>query len=131
LQAAFAETVPKLEGEMIRVKRTYDPVESIDGARFLVDRLWPRGIKKEALKIQAWLKDAAPSNELRHWYHHDMEQWDAFRKRYFAELEASREAWLPLLEAARRETVTLLYASKNTEQNNAVALKKFLEKKLR
>lgn len=111
---------------MIHVKRTYDPPASTDGSRFLVDRLWPRGITKDALEIKAWLKDVAPSNELRHWYHHDLDQWTEFRRRYFAELSANPDAWQPLLEAARHGTITLLYSSKNTDHNNAEALKEFL-----
>lgn len=115
---------------MILIKRVYDPAESSDGARFLVDRLWPRGIKKGTLAIQAWCKDAAPSNDLRHWYHHDPEEWDEFRRRYFRELESQNVGWQPVLEAARQGDVTLLYGSKHAEHNNAVALKEFLIKKL-
>jgi uncharacterized protein YeaO (DUF488 family) len=115
---------------MIRIKRVYETAAAADGARFLVDRLWPRGLKKEALAIQAWLKDASPSTELRRWYHHDPAQWNEFRRRYFAELKKNRSAWLPLLDAAGQGTVTLLYSSKHVEQNNAVALMEFLNKKL-
>ena len=116
---------------MIRIKRAYEAAEKADGERFLVDRLWPRGVSKERLELTAWVKEAAPSNELRKWYHHDADQWDEFRKRYVKELEAAPEAWAPLLEAARKKkTVTLLFASQHVEQNNAVALKAFLEKKL-
>jgi uncharacterized protein YeaO (DUF488 family) len=115
---------------MIRIKRTYDTPAPADGSRFLVDRLWPRGIGKEALPLEAWLKDAAPSNDLRHWYHHDIEQWGEFRRRYFAELSANPAAWQPLLEAARHGTITLLYSSKNIEHNNAEALKEFLTARL-
>lgn len=115
---------------MIRIKRAYDSIESSDGARFLVDRLWPRGIRKEALTIVGWCKEAAPSNELRRWFHHDLEQWDEFRKRYFEELESQPAAWQPLLEAAHRRDVTLLYGSKHVEHNNAVALREFLNLKL-
>ena len=116
---------------MIQVKRVYDPAESADGVRFLVDRLWPRGVKKESLAIRAWLKDVAPSNELRTWYHHDPAQWDKFCQRYFRELRENSASWLPLLEAARRGAVTLLYSSHHTDRNNAVALKEFLIEKLR
>jgi uncharacterized protein YeaO (DUF488 family) len=114
---------------MIQIKRVYEAAEKKDGERFLVDRLWPRGIKKEALAIKEWRKDAAPSTELRDWYHHDLARWDEFRRRYFRELEAHPEAWRPLAEAARRGTITLLYSAKVTENNNAVALKEFLEQK--
>lgn len=117
---------------MILIKRAYDPVESSDGARFLVDRLWPRGIKKEVLAIVGWCKEAAPSNELRRWYHHDIgRQWDEFRRRYSEELESHPAAWQPLLEAAHRGDMTLLYGSKHVEHNNAVALREFLNQKLK
>jgi uncharacterized protein YeaO (DUF488 family) len=116
---------------MIQIKRAYDPVEPSDGARFLVDRLWPRGLRKEALTIEGWCKEAAPSNELRRWYHHDLEQWDEFRRRYFDELEAHPAAWQPLVDAAHRSKITLLYGSKHVEHNNAAALKEFLTQKLR
>lgn len=115
---------------MILVKRAYDPIETSDGSRFLVDRLWPRGIRKEALAIRAWCKDAAPSHELRRWYHHDAEEWEEFCRRYFLELESHPAAWSPLLEEARHGDVTLLFGARNVEQNNAVALKKFLTQKL-
>ena len=116
---------------MIHIKRAYEAVEEKDGERFLVDRLWPRGVKKEALAISGWLKEAAPSNELRHWYHHDLSQWDEFRQRYFSELEQDPASWLPLVEAARHGTITLLYGSKHAEHNNALALKDFLTERLR
>ena len=115
---------------MILIKRAYDPVEFSDGARFLVDRLWPRGIKKEALAITGWCREAAPSDELRHWYHHNLQQWDEFRERYFAELKSYPAAWRPLLEAAQRGDITLLYGSKDVAHNNAVALREFLNRKL-
>ncbi|HEY6489418.1 MAG: DUF488 domain-containing protein [Terracidiphilus sp.] len=116
---------------MIKIKRVYEPAKRGDGARFLVDRLWPRGVKKESLTMKTWLKDVAPSNELRHWYHHDEERWNEFRSRYFAELEQEPDAWNSLLEAARAGTVTLLFSAQHTDHNNAVALQEFLEKKLR
>lgn len=111
---------------MIAIKRAYEKAGKADGARFLVDRLWPRGVKKEDLAIKAWLKDVAPSNELRQWYHHDVDQWDEFRKRYFAELKGNPGAWQPLLEAAREGTLTLIYSAKSEDHNNAEALKEFL-----
>jgi uncharacterized protein YeaO (DUF488 family) len=115
---------------MILLKRAYEKPSDTDGDRFLVDRLWPRGVKKSSLAVKGWLKDAAPSTELRNWYHHDPSLWDEFRRRYFRELEKNPAAWLPLLEAARRGTVTLLYSTKQTEQNNAVALKEFLMQRI-
>ncbi|HUB31319.1 MAG TPA: DUF488 domain-containing protein [Terracidiphilus sp.] len=116
---------------MIKIKRVYEAAAPDDGDRFLVDRLWPRGIKKEMLKMTAWLKDAAPSNELRQWYHHDPERWDEFRRRYFEELRQNPDAWLPLTEAARAGTITLLYSAQHLEQNNAAALAEFLRNKPR
>jgi uncharacterized protein YeaO (DUF488 family) len=115
---------------MIKVRRVYDPEEQGEGARFLVDRLWPRGIRKESLHLQAWLKEAAPSNELRHWYAHDPEKWAEFQRRYAGELDRNKESWQPLLEAARLGDVTLLYGSKERQINNAAALKRYLEEKL-
>jgi uncharacterized protein YeaO (DUF488 family) len=115
---------------MIRIKRAYDPRAKEDGARFLVDRLWPRGMKKEALHMEAWCKDAAPSNELRHWFNHDPAKWKDFQRRYRAELTASPAAWQPLLDAAGQGDITLLYSAHDTEHNNAVALKAYLDEKL-
>ena len=115
---------------MIQIKRAYDAPAPEDGFRYLVDRLWPRGIKKEALKLDGWLKDVAPSTELRRWFAHDPEKWPAFRQRYFEELEANPEAWQPLLETARSGKLTLVYAKKDTQHNNAAALKAFLEERL-
>ena len=112
---------------MLQIKRVYGPAASSDGERFLVDRLWPRGVKKSSLAIKAWLKDAAPSAGLRDWYHHDLARWDEFRRRYFVELEQNPASWLPLLDAARRGAVTLLYSARHAEQNNAVALKDYIE----
>jgi len=115
---------------MIRVKRAYDPPAPEDGKRFLVDRLWPRGVKKEALKLDGWLKDVAPSDALRRWFGHDPAKWEEFQRRYFAELEAKPESWRPLLEAARAGNVTLLFSARDEAHNNAVALKAFLEVRL-
>ncbi len=115
---------------MIRIKRVYVPAEASDGARFLVDRLWPRGVRKEALALRAWLKDAAPSTPLRQWYHSHLEEWPAFRRRYLTELEADPEAWKPLLEEARQGTVTLLYSSRDSERNHALVLKNLLDQRL-
>jgi uncharacterized protein YeaO (DUF488 family) len=115
---------------MIQLKRAYDPPGAADGTRFLVERLWPRGVKKEALRVEAWLKEVAPSTELRQWFSHDPAKWPEFRRRYFAELKAHPEAWRPLLAGARRGRITLVYSSHDTEHNNAVALKGFLEQHL-
>lgn len=114
----------------IELKRVYEASSGADGDRFLVERLWPRGVKKSSLEIQAWLKDVAPSVSLRKWFNHDPARWNEFRKRYFAELKENRSSWLPILEAASRGTVTLIYSSHDPEHNNAVALKEFLDKRL-
>lgn len=114
----------------ILLKRVYDPLVSKDGSRFLVERLWPRGVRKTALTNTLWIKEAGPSTELREWFHHDPERWNEFRKRYFAELKSRPDALLPILEAARKGDVTLLYSSHDTEHNNAVALKEYLERRL-
>ncbi len=116
---------------MIVTRRVYVPPGADDGARFLVERLWPRGIRKESLKMDGWLKEVAPSGALRRWFGHDSAKWDEFRKRYFAELDAGREALRPLLEAARHGKVTLLYSSRDEEHNSAVALKSYLEERLK
>ncbi|MFP5232775.1 MAG: DUF488 domain-containing protein [Acidobacteriota bacterium] len=114
---------------MIQVKRAYEPPGKDDGERFLVERLWPRGIRKESLNVDAWLKEVAPSAALRQWFQHDPAKWDEFRKRYFRELEQHPEAWEPLLARVRSSRVTLVYSARDTEHNNAVALKEFLEKR--
>jgi uncharacterized protein YeaO (DUF488 family) len=115
---------------MIRLKRVDEAPTASDGARFLVERLWPRGIKKSSLPIEAWLKDVAPSTELRKWFGHEQARWNEFRTRYFTELDDKPDAWLPLLKAARHGTVTLIYSSHDSERNNAVALLEFLAMKL-
>jgi uncharacterized protein YeaO (DUF488 family) len=116
---------------MITTKRVYDPPSPSDGARFLVERLWPRGVAKEKLKIDAWLKEVGPSTELRKWFNHDPDKWDEFRKRYRRELDAHPDAWQPIVSAARRGPVTLVYSSHDTEHNNAVALREYLAARTR
>jgi len=111
---------------MIQLKRVYDPVSSKDGTRFLIERLWPRGIKKTSLRLDGWLKEVGPSHELRRWFSHDLKKWDEFRRRYFSELRQNPKAWAPILKAAREGRVTLLFSSRDTEHNNAVALREFL-----
>jgi uncharacterized protein YeaO (DUF488 family) len=111
----------------LQLKRVYDERNEQDGARFLVERLWPRGITKLVLVDAQWLKDVAPSAELRKWSHHDRKRWNEFRRRYFAELKHQKDCLSPILDAARKGTVTLLYSSHDSEHNNAVALKEFLE----
>jgi uncharacterized protein YeaO (DUF488 family) len=116
---------------MINVKRVYDSAEKSDGTRFLIDKLWPRGLKKEALHVQSWIKDVAPSDKLRKWFGHDPAKWKVFQRRYFAELNKNSEAWKPILEAARKGDITLVYSAKDTEHNNAIALQAYLKKKLK
>lgn len=116
---------------MIQVKRVYDHPEPTDGARFLVERLWPRGVKKTALPLTGWLKEVAPSDTLRRWFGHDPAKWEAFQRRYFTELDSRPEACHAILEAAHRGRVTLLYSARDTEHNNAVALKTYVEGFLR
>lgn len=114
----------------INAKRVYDPAEKRDGRRFLVERLWPRGIKKEALHMAGWCKAAAPSNELRKWFNHDPVKWKEFQQRYRAELDERPEAWRPLLEAAGDGDVTLLFSTHDAEHNNAIALRDYLRERL-
>ena len=115
---------------MLSIKRIYEMPKAQDGARYLVDRLWPWGMKKENLIMDAWLKEVAPSSELRRWFRHDPAKWDEFRRRYRAELDANPDAWQQLLENASRGNVTLLYSASDTEHNNAVVLKSYLEEHL-
>jgi uncharacterized protein YeaO (DUF488 family) len=110
---------------MLRVKRVYEPRSEDDGARILVDRLWPRGLTKAEVHAEAWRKDLAPSAELRTWFHHDATKWEEFLRRYRAELETSGR-WrdlMALASRAQKENVTLLYGSRDTEHNQAVALR--------
>jgi len=116
---------------MLKVKRVYESTEVSDGVRFLVERLWPRGMKKEKLNMDAWLKDVAPSDSLRRWFEHDPLKWSEFQKRYRAELDDNPNTWEPILEAIERGDVTLLYSAHDTEHNNALVLKSFLEEHLR
>jgi uncharacterized protein YeaO (DUF488 family) len=116
---------------MIRLKRVYEDAEADDGVRFLVERLWPRGMRKDDLVINDWLKDVAPSVSLRRWFSHDPGKWDGFQERYRNELNENSEAWKILLEAARRGNVTLLYSARDTEHNSALLLKSFLEEQMR
>ena len=110
-----------------QIKRVYDPPEPNDGARFLVERLWPRGIKKAALPLDAWLKEVAPSAGLRRDFGHQPAKWDEFRRRYVAELDAKPQTWQPLLDAQRQGPVTLLYSARDRAHNSAVALQAYLE----
>lgn len=111
----------------IRTRRIYDEPSRSDGKRILVDRLWPRGVSKDEAELDLWVRDLAPSDELREWFHDHEDDWDTFRERYFAELEEREDAVEDLLDEIGDGRATLLYASKRTERNNATALKEFLE----
>src|SRR2546430_2007502 len=108
---------------MIQIKRGDDPPAKEDGARFLVERLWPRGMKKEALHMNAWCKNLAPSDHLRRWFSHDPAKWKEFQRRYRAELNDNPAAYQPLLDAARHGDIALLYSAHDAEHNSAIALK--------
>jgi uncharacterized protein YeaO (DUF488 family) len=115
----------------IKIKRIYDPPGAEDGFRILVDRLWPRGLSKEKAKVDLWLREISPSNELRKWYGHDPDKWTEFKKKYLEEIEEKKEEFDLLRKKAREVTVTFLFSSKEEELNNAAALKEFVERKLR
>jgi uncharacterized protein YeaO (DUF488 family) len=112
---------------MIRIQRVYETPPNQKGSRFLVDRLWPRGIKKENLNLKGWLKEVAPSQQLRQWFGHDPKRWNEFRLKYFSELDKKPESWQPLLDASRDGDIILLYGAKEEKFNNALALKEYLE----
>ena len=116
--------------QKFQIKRIYEPYNPKDGQRILVDRLWPRGKSKEAAKIVFWSKEIAPSNALRKWYDHEHAKWPEFRKRYFAELNASPEAVEEFLARLDSGTVTFLFSSREEKLNNAAALKEYVERKL-
>ena len=110
----------------IKIKRVYAPAEKSDGLRILVDRLWPRGVKKDAVGL--WLKDIAPSDALRKWFHHEEPKWADFEKKYLKELSANTEAVAELRKAVKGKTATLLYGAKDTEHNQAVVIAEFLKR---
>lgn len=112
---------------MILTKRAYDPPSPDDGARLLVDRLWPRGINRQALKLDGWLKDVAPSDGLRRWFGHDPARWEEFCRLYHDELNGKPEIWQPIMAVAWKGNVTLLYGARDRDHNNALALKLYLE----
>ena len=115
---------------MIKIKRTYDKPETEDGFRILVDRIWPRGLKKTDVQMDLWQKDIAPSSPLRKWFKHDESKWNEFKNRYYQELENKKDSIGLLLDKTRKGTITLLYSSKEDKYNNAIALKEYLEAKL-
>ncbi len=114
---------------MIQVKRTYDAPARGDGRRILVERLWPRGVKKEALAADAWMKEVAPSTELRKWFDHRVERWEEFQRRYRDELDANPDGWKPILDASRSGAVTLLYSAHDTLHNGALVLRDYLSER--
>ena len=116
----------RLTANNVRLKRAYEHPAPEDGVRVLVDRLWPRGIRKADAAVDHWLKELAPSTELRKWFGHDPERWEEFQRRYFGELDEHPETWWPLLDALSADDITLLYSSHDTEHNNAVALRRYL-----
>lgn len=125
--AGIRDAPPRLMS--IDVQRVYDhPLHR--GRHFLVDRLWPRGVRKSDLPLDGWLRDVAPSDRLRRWFAHDPDRWDEFLRRYREELDEHPDAWKPLLDAAKRGHVVLLFGAKDEEHNNAVALRRYLERKL-
>jgi uncharacterized protein YeaO (DUF488 family) len=111
---------------MIQLKRAYEPASPDDGRRILVERLWPRGIKKEALVLDEWRKEVAPRTELRKWYAHRVERWPEFVERYRGELDGNAEAWEPIRQAAAHGKVTLIYAARDEAHNSAVVLRAYL-----
>ncbi len=117
---------PKDTGPHIALKRVYDPAGPEDGSRVLVDRVWPRGVSREALAAELWLREAAPSTELRRWFNHDPERWLEFRHRYWAELDDRPETVRQLLALAADRGLTLLYSARDREHNQAAALRDYL-----
>ena len=111
----------------IRIKRGYKEPEKADGRRILVDRLWPRGLTKEKAKVDIWVKEIAPSTDLRRWYGHDPDKWTEFKRRYDAELNANSDQVAVILREVQAGVVTFLYSSKEEQWNNAVALKEYIE----
>jgi uncharacterized protein YeaO (DUF488 family) len=115
----------------IQLKRAYEQPSKNDGTRVLVDRVWPRGVKKQDLALSDWCKDIAPSTELRQWFNHDPDKWPEFRRRYLSELADHKSTAQALLDNTQHNTLTLVYAAKNQEQNNARVIKEYLELLLR
>jgi uncharacterized protein YeaO (DUF488 family) len=112
--------------ESIQLKRAYEPPAAADGTRILVDRLWPRGVKKTAAAIDKWAKDIAPSTELRQWFGHETDRWDEFRRRYTAELEQKADLVNELRDLAQKGPITLVFSAHDQTHNDAVVLKKVL-----
>ena len=116
---------------MIKLKRVYEEPAADDGERILVERLWPRGLSKQRARVDLWLKEVAPSPELRRWFAHDPARWEEFRRRYWEELEQNEDPVRLLKSKARKGTVTLVYAARDEEHNGALALQQFLKRRSR
>ncbi len=112
----------------VLLKRIYEPAKTSDGKRVLVDRLWPRGVSKERAKLKLWLKEIAPSTELRKWFNHDPKKWPEFQKRYKQELRNNQSAINQLKSLAKKQTVTLLYGTRDEEHNEALVIQQFITK---
>ncbi|MEM7008680.1 MAG: DUF488 family protein [Thermodesulfobacteriota bacterium] len=110
----------------IKLKRVYDVPEESDGVRVLVERLWPRGLSKEKAKVDIWLKEAAPSTDLRKWFNHDKDKWEEFKQRYYSELDNNRLSLEPIFEISSDKNITFVFASKENRFNNAAALRDYL-----
>ena len=115
----------------VRFKRAYEAPARTDGSRYLVDRLWPRGLSKEDAKLKSWLKDIAPSNELRKWFDHDPKRWAEFRRRYLSELKEHRDALRELGEEACKKRITLVYGARDREHNQALVIHQYLKMLMR
>ena len=127
MAGCFTPQTKRSEDEpVIKVNRIYEAADPKDGVRILVDRVWPRGLTKEAARIDLWLRDVAPSTPLRKWFGHDPALWDEFRKRYFAELDQSIGLVEEILTHATKKSITLLFSAEDEQHNNAVALKEYL-----
>jgi uncharacterized protein YeaO (DUF488 family) len=124
---SFAVYVLVINKRMIHLRRAYDDASSHDGIRILVERLWPRGVSKARAKIDVWVKEVAPSTELRQWFHHDPDKWTEFRRRYRAELKRAGDVLTLLKLLSERENVTFVFAAHDLERNSAVVLKEYLE----
>ncbi len=111
---------------MVKIKRIYEPASPDDGKRIYIDRLWPRGMKKEEVKIDEWLKEISPSDDLRKWFGHDPSKYAEFKRRYKKELDKRKETLERLRKEAKRETVTLLFSAKDVEHNNATVMQEVL-----
>ncbi|MGC2571319.1 MAG: DUF488 family protein [Candidatus Nitrosopolaris sp.] len=116
---------------MIKIERIYDNPRGNNNFRILLDRLWPRGLSKDEVKVNLWQKDIAPSNSLRKWFGHDDQKWNEFKRRYFKELDKNVDSVKQILDKVNEGSITLLYGSKEEKFNNAVALKEYLEEKIK